>query len=207
MSSIYLIRHGEIPQSRPRRFVGSRDLPLTLRGREQMEKVAVFLADKNISRLACSPLSRCRESAAIIGTRLGKSLEVAPALAEIHLGGWEGLTVSEVRTRFPGQYEARGSQIDTFRPEGGESFQDLLDRAWPFFDSLDSADDESIAVVAHSGVNRVLLCHILGMPLANLFRFEQNYGCCNIVQVHKKEYRVQLLGCCPKCSAENRDVD
>lgn len=197
MSTIYLIRHGEIPQSRPRRFVGSLDPALTAKGRGQMEKIAAFLTDKKIDRLFCSPLSRCRESAGIVGARIGKTCKAVPGVAEIHLGAWEGLTVAEVQTQFPGQYEARGANIATFRPLGGESFQDLLDRAWPFFDSLCAGDDDSIAVVAHNGVNRVLLCSILGMPLSNLFRFEQNYGCCNILRVKQGECRVRLLGYCP----------
>ena len=197
MSIIYLIRHGEIPQSRSRRFVGSLDPALTAGGRRHMEKVAAFLADKNIGRLVCSPLCRCRESANIIGARIGQTFHAVPALAEINLGAWEGLTATEVQTKFPGQYEARGANIATFRPEGGESFQDLLDRAWPFFISLWSKEDDCVALVAHSGINRVLLCHVLGMPLSNLFRFEQSYGCCNILQVKKGKCRVQLLNFCP----------
>jgi probable phosphoglycerate mutase len=39
-----------------------------------------------------------------------------------------------------------------------------------------------ILVVGHAGVNRVLLCHLLGMPLGNLFRLGQDYGCCNLIR-------------------------
>ena len=63
MSIIYLLRHGEIPQSSPRRFVGQRDLPLTATGRNQMAALAERFADKGLERIVCSPLSRCVESA------------------------------------------------------------------------------------------------------------------------------------------------
>ncbi|MDY0308101.1 MAG: histidine phosphatase family protein, partial [Desulfovibrionaceae bacterium] len=65
MSQIYLIRHGQITQFTPRRFVGQIDLPLTDHGRFQMGRVAQFLLDKEVSRLLCSPLSRCVDSAGI----------------------------------------------------------------------------------------------------------------------------------------------
>lgn len=181
MSEIYLLRHGEITQFSPRRFVGQTNLPLTDRGREQIAGVANFLSGRGVARILCSPLSRCMESAGIIGAALGIVPETVPDLREIALGTWEGLTADEVRERFPGRYEARGRNIAGFRPPGGESFADLQRRTWPPFESACSELEEPLAIVAHGGVNRVLLCRILGMPLENLFRLEQDYGCVNVV--------------------------
>jgi probable phosphoglycerate mutase len=53
-----------------------------------------------------------------------------------------------------------------------------------------------VVVVAHAGVNRVLLCRLLGMPLANPFRLEQGYGCCNVVHALKDGYRVEGINIC-----------
>ena len=92
MSIIYLLRHGEIPQSSPRRFVGQRDLPLTATGRNQMAALAERFADKGLERIVCSPWSRCVESAAILGRSL-LTPEIHADLREISLGQWEGLTV------------------------------------------------------------------------------------------------------------------
>lgn len=192
MTTLYLIRHGEIQSVFPRRFVGSQELPLNETGRRQMTDMAEFLALRPIDRLICSPLSRCRESAMIIGNRLGKVPDVYHQLAEICLGTWEGLTAVEVEKRYPGQYAARGNDIAQFRPENGESFQDLLDRTWPVFEKLAGMAGEQIAIVTHAGVNRVLLCRILGMPLANLFRLSQDYGCANLL--HRNSHGLQV--CC-----------
>ncbi len=192
MSEIYLIRHGEITQFTPRRFVGQRDLPLTDRGRSQMRQVAGYLAHKGMKRLLCSPLSRCVESAAIVGSVLGLRPEAAPDLREIALGDWEGLTVQEVWERFPGEYEARGRDLSGFRPPGGESFADVQHRAWAAFETLSDFNAPQ-AIVAHGGVNRVLLCRILGMPLENLFRLGQDYACVNLLQAHEGGYRVGKL--------------
>jgi len=192
VSAIYLIRHGEIPQSAPRRFVGQTDLPLTDRGRAQMAAVAAFLESRGVRRLFCSPLSRCMESAQIMGVALGLEPEPVPDLREISLGSWEGLTVDEVRERFPGRYEARGRNMAGFRPPGGESFTDLQRRAWPAFETT-FASPVPLAIVAHGGVNRVLLCHILGMPLENLFRLDQDYAGINVLHADVEGCRVAAM--------------
>lgn len=190
---VYLIRHGEIVQNVPRRFVGQLDLPLTDAGREQIRGVARFLAARSVSRLVCSSLSRCAESADIIGQVLGLVAEPVPDLREIALGAWEGLTVDEVRERFPGRYEARGRNLPGFRPPGGESFADLQRRAWTAFEHVLEGDQDSVAIVAHGGVNRVLLCRILGMPLENLFRLDQDYACINILHADVEACRVMAM--------------
>jgi probable phosphoglycerate mutase len=133
------------------------------------------------------------ESAGIIGAALGVVPETVPDLREIDLGAWEGLTVDEVRERFPGRYEARGRNLAGFRPPGGESFADVQRRAWPAFEAATAEMDEPLAIVAHGGVNRVLLCRILGMPLENLFRLEQHYACINILHAGRDEFRVAVM--------------
>ena len=192
MSEIYLIRHGEITQSSPRRFVGQSDLLLTDRGREQMRQVAKYLAGRGVARLLCSPLSRCVESAGIVGSALGLGPEVVLALREIGLGVWEGLTVEEVRERFPGDYEARGRDFAGFRPAGGESFADVQRRAWAAFEGVSEFNSPQ-AIVAHGGVNRALLCRILGMPLENLFRLGQDYACVNVVRTGQDGFCLEVM--------------
>ena len=145
-----------------------------------------------LKKIICSPLLRCRQSSDIIEGTRGCGVEVVPDLSEIDLGDWEGLTVEEVRKKFPGEYEARGEDIAGFRPSGGESFEDLLARVFPAF-SHGVASAENIAVVAHAGVNRVLLCYLLGMPLANLFLLGQDYGCLNVIRKKKGFFRVSSV--------------
>jgi probable phosphoglycerate mutase len=197
VKTIYLLRHGEIPGSSPRRLVGRMELPLTERGREQMRWVAHRLRHAGIDRLVASPLGRCRESAEILAAALGLLPEIEPALSEIALGAWEGLTVDEVRQRFPGSYEARGKNIAIFRPPAGESFGDLGDRAWPAFLRILGGEAANIAIVGHAGVNRVLLCRTLGMPLPLLFRLRQDFACINIIRWRDGIFEIELLNNSP----------
>ncbi len=197
MKTIYLLRHGEIPGASPRRFVGQMELALTENGRGQMRWVADRLRDAGIDCLVASPLGRCRESAEILAAALGLSPQIEPALAEITLGAWEGLTVDEVRQRFPGSYEARGKHIAIFRPPAGESFSDLGNRAWPAFLRILDGAAANIAIVGHAGVNRVLLCRMLGMPLPLLFRLRQDHACINIIRRRENIFELELLNGSP----------
>jgi probable phosphoglycerate mutase len=157
-----------------------------------MLQVSRFLVGRGVSRLLCSPLSRCVESADIVGAALGLAPEVVPDLREIDLGLWEGLTVEEVRQRFPGHYEARGRDLAGFRPAGGESFADLARRAWVALASVAEFTSPQ-AIIAHGGINRVLLCRILGMPLENLFRLGQDYGCVNVLRTGRDGFCVEAI--------------
>lgn len=198
MKTIYLLRHGEIPSHSPRRFIGQTEVALTERGRAQMRQIAGFLQDAHIDHLFTSPLGRCLESAVIMGKVLDLSPEPEPALREIALGPWEGLTVAQVQQQFPGSYEARGRDIAIFRPPAGESFTDLSNRAWPAFLRILQETTENAVIIGHAGVNRVLLCRLLGLPLTQLFRLRQDYACVNIIRWQKCAFELELVNYSPE---------
>ncbi|TKB12360.1 histidine phosphatase family protein [Desulforhopalus sp. IMCC35007] len=197
MKTIYLIRHGEIAATSPRRFIGQTNLPLTVKGREQVTLLGKYLSTCGVENIVCSPLLRCQESGQIIAGASGLSIETEDNLSEINLGVWEGLTVDEVKKRYPGAYEQRGEDLAGYRPTDGESFHDLLERVWPAFLQIVEASSSTTAVIAHAGVNRVLLCHILGMPLTRMFTFEQSYAHYNVVSADKTHLKLKALNCSP----------
>jgi len=197
VKTIYLIRHGEILATKPRRFIGRTELPLTSHGKEQIISLGKVLARHSFDQLICSPLSRCQESGAILARSLGTIIETEDGLSEIDLGDWEGLTVAEVQSTFPGEYEKRGDNLPGYSPRGGESFIDLHDRVWSALLRIIEATTSATAVVAHAGVNRVLLCHVLGLSLENMFQLPQDYGCYNILYADQKGIRVGCVNCVP----------
>ena len=192
MTTIYLIRHGEIDCSSPRRFIGQLDLPLTQSGQKQIEALAGTMSTLAPDHILASPLQRCQQSAAIIARHCGIRYETVQDLQEIHLGQWEGLTVDEVRHRFPGVYENRGRDFANFTPADGESFSDLQRRVWPVF-AESSGRGQKIALVTHAGVIRVLICQILAIPLERIFQIELDYGCLNTVEFRDGQYFLSLL--------------
>ncbi len=188
---VWLLRHGALPQVFPRRFVGQSDISLSEDGREQAAFWAKKLAGVPFAAAVASDISRSLDTARIILAGRDVPLRTDVGLREICLGEWEGLTVAEVRERFSGQYEARGEDIAGYRPAGGESFRDVRARAVAALEAIvrqargvAAGDPEArveVLAVAHGGVNRCLLCHLLGMSLGHLFRLGQDYACLNLL--------------------------
>jgi probable phosphoglycerate mutase len=99
------------------------------------------------------------------------------------MGRWEGLTAEEIRAREPAAFEDWMARIGEFPFPEGESVPDLVARAGPAFDALvAAAPGPAIAIVAHGGTNRALLCRALGLPLAQLLALGQDYGALSVLE-------------------------
>lgn len=198
---IYLLRHGEIDQSYRGRFVGQTDLPLTDTGEFQARFWEHELCGEQFGAIYCSDLVRSQNTAKIIAALRGISIEVTPELREINLGEWDGLPVSDIKSHFPDEWRMRGENLESYRPPGGESFSDLASRVVPVFGSIVKNAEGNLLIVAHAGVNRVILCHALGMPLANLFNICQDYGCMNILELSGDSFRLKTMNILPSVRA------
>ncbi len=191
-NTIFLMRHGQIPQVSPRRFVGQRDIPLDSAGKKQALNAGDVLTGLPVGRVICSGLRRTRQTAEYVALGLGAVpplVEDNPAFMEINLGQWEGLSKEEVMRTFPGAYEARGADLANYRPLNGESFRDVQERALAALEQV-AIEGGSSLIVGHAGVNRTILCGILGMPLENLFRLGQDYCCLNVLTHEHGAWRV-----------------
>jgi len=197
-TTLLLLRHGEIPQATPSRFVGQRDLPLTERGQAQAQAWSQHMAALPLTSAWCSDLLRCRHTAALALAHSPLAATALPALREIHLGGWEGLTADEVRQRFPGEHERRGADLTHTIPSGGESFAQAQQRFWDALTLIASQGPGLALVVAHGGVIRAALCRSLGLRLDSLFRLGQDYCGLNIVALPTPgDARVQAMNLAP----------
>jgi len=191
---LYLVRHGKILlEDDKRRYIGQVDLPLTEAGRQQARSLRQRFLGSDLGAIFCSDLARSRETAEIIAEGLGAAVAVRPDLREVSMGEWEGLTFREVAQRFPEDYQARGRDIAGYRVPGGESFADCGRRAVAAFEDLLRSTTGNLLVVGHAGVNRLLLCHVLGMPVEHLFRLGQDYACLNIIQGGSSGFQVRLV--------------
>lgn len=177
--TIFLLRHGEIKTQGPGRFIGQTDAALAEKGRLQARKWAEAWAEITFEQIYSSDLSRCAETAAIIAESRPAEMRFLSDLREIHLGDLEGLSMDFVRREFPEQWRKRGEDIASFTPQGGESFTDLHNRVIPAFETIVQNHSGNVLIIAHAGVNRVILCHVLGMPVSSVFRIAQSSGCLN----------------------------
>ena len=191
---LFLLRHGEVEKTGAgRRYIGQQDLPLSDRGRVQAEAWAAYFATVELDTIVCSDLSRCLDTARIIGAASRQTPRARPELREIALGAWEGQSFAGIQRRDPQAFQQRGRRIADHRPPGGESFRDLDRRVWPFFQERLRHPQSRTLVVTHAGVIRVLLCRLLGMPLENLFSIGVDYGGLSIIAIRPAGVRLQAL--------------
>jgi alpha-ribazole phosphatase/probable phosphoglycerate mutase len=194
-TTLYLIRHGETEGAEERRYKGSLDVPLSADGKRRMAAVGMRLANVRFDAIYASPLSRALKSAELVAAPQGIAPTVVEPLRERNFGRWEGLTFDECRAGFPDEFNAWFQKPLTSSPVGGESTLDVRARVVPALTEILRRHNGggNIAVVAHGGVNRIILCELLGMPLENIFRVEQNFGAVNIIELWDEVPVVNLL--------------
>ena len=191
---IYLLRHGEVTLARPRRFIGHLDVPLSQEGERQCAAQATRLAALDLAAVFTSDLSRARRSGEIVGAPHGLRPHPLPALREMAMGRWDGLTSAEIEAREPRAFTEWMAHVGEFAFPEGESVSDLVARAWPAFEEIVRAyRGRAVAVVAHAGTNRALLCKALGLPLARLTSLGQDYAALTVLARDARDWRVVRL--------------
>ena len=197
MTTIYLLRHGALSKTWRERFVGQIDPPLGPEGVRQAEALACALSRQTIDAIFCSDLVRSQQTASIIATAANMPFTARRDLREIALGDWEGLLRGEVAEHDPDQFAARGRNIEHHRIPGGESFADCRERVLAAWAAIIRPEWEHMVVVGHAGINRLLLCHFMGIPVVRVFSLRQDYGCVNVVEQTAGEIKVLELnrGC------------
>lgn len=184
---IYLLRHAATEPETPWRFTGRRHRPLSALGLAQAGLWRKRLGGVAFAGAWSSPLPRALRTAEIVLAGRDVRPVTLDGLAEIDLGEWEGLSVEELRTRHPGQYEARGLDFPGFRPHGGESFDALADRAEAalrqVLDQAASLAEGPLLVVTHAGFVRALVCRLLEIPVSRVMSLGQDPGCLSVVEV------------------------
>ena len=191
---LYLVRHGQVADGHTDRYHGHNDIGLSDNGVQQFEALAAQLAPVPLAGVYASDLTRSRTGAEIISRGREVKPQIIPEFREVHFGLWEGLNFAEIAEQYPTELEARFKDLTSFRIPGGESLTDVRARALPRLTSLiQQHHQEAFLIVAHAGINRVILSDALGLSLEFLFRLDQNYGCLNIIDYFPDMAVVRLV--------------
>lgn len=175
MLEIDLIRHGESVYNREGRVQGHTNSPLTDLGREQAYRVAWVLKDRGLEALYTSDLARARQTAEIIGDVVGLEPMVLEGFREIALGRWEGKPIEEIRREDGKNLELWYSRPMEARIPGAEPLGAFEERVLATFQGvLERHSGGRIALVSHGGVLSVIVSHVLGLDLNNLWHFRLN---------------------------------
>ena len=116
---VYLFRHGETANSKEVCFNGHFDVGLSVKGENQFREWAQVLKNEPFKAIYSSDLDRTRSSARLLGEPHRLEPVTYPELRELCFGDWEGLSVSEVESKYPDQLEERMKNIEGFQVNGG----------------------------------------------------------------------------------------
>lgn len=196
MTRFWLIRHAQPAEESRGRCYGTLDVGLSETGRAQMRQAAEYLKTEPIAAIYASPRARARESARILADGGSRPVEVVEDLREINFGDFEGLAYEEIAKRYPEVYRQWMDTPTDVRFPNGENFSDMRARVLRVFDGIQrQREGQTVAIVSHGGVNRILLAWALQMPDNCIFRLAQDYAAVNLLAFVEGVPSVELVNC------------
>ena len=186
---IYLLRHGHTDGSGT--YTGVSDVELNPGGREGVGRLANLVNTLDLQRCFCSPLRRCRETAALLNITCEISYD--ESLREIDFGRWEGLSFTQISQSDQSLLDRWLAQGEDFTFPGGERGADFNTRVETWFDLLAKDNSERVLVISHAGVIRQGLCHLLGLPSSASFHFDIKEAALSLVSRENGFSQLQFL--------------
>ena len=205
---LLLVRHGQTAWNLgagPERFRGRMDLPLDPTGQAQAEAVGRRLATADISAIYASPLQRARQTAAPLADRLGLPVQPHEGLLDVNYGLWQGLTHSEAATAYPELHRLWSTSPDRVRFPEGESLAGVRDRLHALLGQLAEVHPgQTVVLVGHQIVNKVLVCALLDLELDQIDRIGQEPAALNVFDQQPGRWDLLHLNDCCHLAAANQ---
>jgi len=206
---IILVRHGQTTWNKEEIFRGRADIPLDKIGLSQARAVARRLQHSDVKRIYSSPLKRAFTTAQAIGKQAGVKLIIEKNLIEFDCGVWQGLSLREVKKRFPTIY-ARWSK-DPYQAviPKAEKLGGVRIRIKKFLrKTLKTKPKGDIVIVSHRIINKILLSELLSLPDSCFWKIKQDVGAISIVDFDKGLARISSLNdtCHLRNMAKNKEA-
>jgi len=141
-----------------------------------------------------SPLTRCLQTAEAIAAATAVEVRSLEGLVDIDYGDWQGLTPAEVHTRYPDVYRVWLSAPHEARIPGGETLDRVRARASAALEeSAERHREQTVVLVSHKVVCKVLTCAVLGLDNAHFWRIEQDNAAVNIFERRGDAYLIKVI--------------
>lgn len=182
---LLLVRHAEPEAWALGRCCGRLDPDLSPAGRQQAERAAAWLGNRQISSVYASTSLRAKETAAPLAAARAVAPELRDDLCEVSFGSLEGVPFEDVRAHHPELFDRWMTRPDAVRFPGGEDWTELRARACAALADIRTLQrdrrrgqerDRVVAVVTHGGVIRAALAEALGLEAAAAFRIALDYA-------------------------------
>lgn len=182
MAKLILLRHLQSQWNKENKFTGWTDVPLSEEGVAGAEELASKISEFDIDKVYTSPLIRNRETTSLILESLGKGdlpVTINKALDERNYGELTGLNKDEMKKKYGEEQVRLWRRSWNIAPEGGESLEDVYNRAVPFFKEFiekDLKEGKNILVVASHNALRAIIKYIENIPDDKIIEVEMPPG-------------------------------
>ena len=195
MTNIILVRHGQTAWNREERFRGHADIPLDETGFAQAQAVAKRITSQwQPNVIYAGPLSRTIQTAEPTATLDNLPVHSEPGLIDVDCGQWKGLTPEEARQRWPYDFDAYLHTPLHFQFPGGESLEAARLRAFQRVNELaQNHAGQTIMLVSHTALNRLILLSVLGMNSSGFWKMRQDTCAINDFEIENGTFTLNLL--------------
>ena len=194
-TTVILVRHGETPYNKVKRYQGHLDIPLNETGLKQAQLLAKSLKDFHIDVFISSPLKRAYVTTETVAKAHGQEIAYTDErLREIDYGDWAGEYVADLKTKYPEQFTLWQERPWLMKFPNGESLRDMQYRGREALeDAVAKYPGKTIFIGAHSKVNIAIICSVLGIDLEKFWQIPQNNTCVNVLKYEDGVWKLVLM--------------
>jgi phosphoserine phosphatase len=185
-----LVRHGQTEWNRVERFRGQADIPLNETGFRQATATSIRIAKEwQPTAIYSSPLSRAVRTAEAIAQYFNLDVQFSSGINDIDYGKWQGLTPDEVKQHWPEEHHAWFYAPHIAKIPGGETLEDLRRRAMDTVQQLAHRYiEETIVLVGHTVINRVILLGVLGLSNKRFWHIRQDTCAISVFEAEDNDF-------------------
>ncbi|MCA1318657.1 histidine phosphatase family protein [Bacillus tianshenii] len=196
MLTLYITRHGETVWNTEKKLQGWKDSELTENGKRNARLLGERLKEVDFTAVYSSPSQRTLATAELILGDKQIAILQDENLREINMGDWEGQTHDFLKETYPQAYQAFWNTPDLYRPESGESFEQLGSRVVYFLERLKREQaDGNVLIVTHTVFIKALLLHMKKLQLENFWEGAYIHDTClTMIELSDNEINILLEG-------------